>query len=47
MITSESSNRDFHRFFDEHRDDLNKRLLGFLMLQRDGSFVITREPSLF
>ena len=31
MITSESSNRDFHRFFDEHRDDLNKRLLGLLL----------------
>ena len=31
MITSESSNREFHRFFDEHRDDLNKRLLGLLL----------------
>ena len=31
MITSESSNREFHRFFDEHRDELSKRLLGLLL----------------
>ena len=31
MITSESSNREFHRFFDEHREELNKRLLGLLL----------------
>ena len=31
MITSESSNRDFHRFFDEHRDELCKRLVGLLL----------------
>ena len=31
MITSESSNREFHRFFDEHRDELAKRLVGLLM----------------
>ena len=24
MITTESSNREFHRFFDEHRDELRK-----------------------
>ena len=31
MITSESTNREFHRFFDEHRDELSKRLLGLLL----------------
>ena len=31
MITTESSNREFHRFFDEHRDELSKRLLGLLL----------------
>ncbi len=31
MITSESSNREFHRFFDEHREELSKRLLGLLL----------------
>ena len=31
MITSESSNREFHHFFDEHRDELSKRLAGLLL----------------
>ena len=31
MITSESSNNEFHRFFDEHREELSKRLLGLLL----------------
>ena len=31
MITSESSNKDFHRFFDEHREELRKRLFGLLL----------------
>lgn len=31
MITSESTNREFHRFFDEHREELSKRLLGLLL----------------
>ena len=31
MITSESTNTEFHRFFDEHRDELSKRLLGLLL----------------
>ena len=31
MITSESKNREFHRFFDEHRDELTKRLVGLLL----------------
>ena len=31
MITSESSNKDFHRFFNEHRNELSKRLLGLLL----------------
>ena len=31
MITSESSNREFHRFFDDHRGELSKRLLGLLL----------------
>lgn len=31
MLTSESTNRDFHRFFDEHREELIKRLLGLLL----------------
>ena len=31
MITSESSNREFHRFFDEHRYELSKRLAGLLL----------------
>ena len=30
MITSESSNIEFHRFFDEHRNELTKRLSGLL-----------------
>ena len=30
MITSESTNIEFHRFFDEHRDELCKRLFGLL-----------------
>ena len=31
MLTSESNNRDFHRYFDEHRDELAKRLSGLLL----------------
>ena len=31
MITSESSNREFIRFFEEHRDELTKRLAGLLL----------------
>ena len=31
MITSESTNIEFHRFFDEHRDELCKRLTGLLL----------------
>ena len=31
MLTSESSNIEFHRFFDEHRNELSKRLLGLLL----------------
>ena len=31
MLTSESTNIEFHRFFDDHRDELNKRLLGLLL----------------
>ena len=31
MITSESTNREFHRFFDENRNELSKRLLGLLL----------------
>lgn len=31
MITSESTNREFHRFFDEHREELSKRLSGLLL----------------
>ena len=31
MITSESSNTEFHRFFNEHREELIKRLLGLLL----------------
>ena len=31
MLTSESSNRDFHRYFGEHIDELTKRLNGLLL----------------
>lgn len=31
MLTSESTNREFHHFFDEHRIELCKRLYGLLM----------------
>ena len=31
MLTSESSNRDFHRYFGEHIDELTKRLIGLLL----------------
>jgi hypothetical protein len=31
MITTESSNIEFHRFFDDHRNELSKRLLGLLL----------------
>ena len=31
MITSESSNKEFQRFFQEHRDELAKRLVGLLL----------------
>lgn len=31
MITSESTNREIHRFFDENRNELSKRLLGLLL----------------
>ena len=31
MLTSESSNIEFHRFFDDHREELSKRLLGLLL----------------
>lgn len=30
-VTSESTNRELHRFFDEHREELSKRLLGLLL----------------
>lgn len=31
MLTSESNNREFHKFFDEHRNELAKRLAGLLV----------------
>lgn len=31
MITSESTNREFHRFFDEHQKELSLRLKGLLL----------------
>ena len=31
MLTSDSSNIEFHRFFDEHRNELTKRLAGLLL----------------
>ena len=31
MLTSQSSNRDFHRYFGEHIDELTKRLIGLLL----------------
>lgn len=31
MLTSESSNRDFHCYFGEHIDELTKRLIGLLL----------------
>ena len=31
MLTSESSNIEFHRFFDDHREELGKRLIGLIL----------------
>lgn len=31
MITSESTNEEFHRFFDEHEGELTKRLFGLIL----------------